>query len=79
MQKAYEFEDSHYVRSGKRYKVDYGDCFEHRHSSSSGEKPNSLITSKEESGLIPRTPQRILVNSTASSQTPPRGQGTPLA
>ena len=79
MHKAYEFEDSHYLRSGKRYKVDCGDCFEHRRSSSSGVKPSSPITSREESGLIPPTPQRILVNPTTSSQTPPRGQGTPSA
>jgi hypothetical protein len=79
MHKAYEFEDSHYLRSGKRYKVDFGHCFEHHHSSSSREKPNSPITSTEESGLIPPTLQRILVNPTASSQTPPRGQRTPLA
>ena len=77
MHKAYESEDSHYLRSGKRYKVDYGDSFVHRRSSSSRAKPSSPITSREESGLIPRTPQRILVNPTASSQTPPRGQGTP--
>ena len=79
MHKSYEFEDSHYLRSGKRYKVDCGDCFEHRRSSSSEANPNSPITSREGSGLIPPTPQRILVNPTASSQTPPRGQGTPLA
>ena len=67
MHKAYEFEDSCYLRSGKRYKVDSGDCFEHHHSSSSKEKPNS-----------PPMPQRILINPTVSIQTPPRGQGTPL-
>ena len=57
MHKAYEFKDSHYLRSGERYKVDYGDHFEHRHSSSSSEaNPISLITSREESGLITPTP-----------------------
>lgn len=65
--------DSHYLRSGKRYKVDYGDSFEHHRSISSEEIPSSPITSREENGLIPPTPQRILVNPTASSQTPPRG------
>ena len=80
MHKAYEFGDSHYLRSGKRYKVDCGYFFQHHHSSSSSrQKPNSPIASREESGLIPPTLQRILVNPTASSQTPPRGQGTPLA
>ena len=67
MQKAYEFEDSHYLINGKRYKVECGDCFEHRHSSSSKVKPSSPITSREEIGLIPPTPQRILVNPNASS------------
>ena len=79
MHQSYEFEDSHYLRSGKGYKVDCGDCFEHRCSSSSGAKPISPITNREESGLIPPTLQRILVNPTSSSHTPPRGQGIPLA
>lgn len=77
MHKDYEFEDSHYPRSGKRYKVDCGDRFEHRRSSSREAKPDSPITSREESGSIPPTLHRILVNPTAGSQTPPRGQGTP--
>ena len=78
MHKSYEFEDSYYLRTGKRYKVDCGECFEHLCSSSKA-KPSSPITSREESGLIPLTPQRILVKPIASSQTPPRGQGTPSA
>ena len=77
MHKSYEFEDSYYLRSGKKYKVDYGDCFEHCRSSSSEAKPNSPITSREESGLIPPTPQKLLVNPPVGSQTPPRGQGPP--
>ena len=73
MHKSYEFEDSHYLRSGKRYKVDCGYCFEHHCSSSSRENPSSPITSREEIGLIPPTSQIILVNHTTSSQTPPKG------
>ena len=35
MHKTYEFEDSHYLRSGKRYKVDHGDYFLEYHPSNS--------------------------------------------
>ena len=57
MQKSYEFEDSYNLRSGKRYKVDYRDCYEHRHSNSSEAKPDSPSKSRKEGGLIPPTPQ----------------------
>ena len=58
MHKSYEFEYSHYLRSGKRYKVECGDCFEHRRSSSSEEKLDPPITNRKESGLILPTPQK---------------------
>ena len=41
MHKSYEFEDSYYLRSGKRYKVDSGDCSGHCRSNSSEARPNS--------------------------------------
>ena len=77
MHKSYEFEDSYYLRSGKRYKVDYRDCSGHRRSNSSEARPNSPNNSRKESGLIPPTPHKLLVNPSVGSQTPPRVQGTP--
>ena len=63
MHKTYEFEDSHYLRSGKRYKVDHRDYFlEYYPSISEGAESNP-----EESGLKPTTPQRTIGS-----------QGTPL-
>ena len=70
MHKYYEFEDSYNLRSGNIYKVDYEDCFGHHHSNSSEARPDSPSNSRKESGLIPPTPQKLLVNL-------PRGQGTP--
>ena len=55
MHKSYEFEDSYYLRSGKRYKVDYGDCSGHRRRNSSEARPSSPSSSRKESGLIPPT------------------------
>ena len=52
MHKTYEFEDSHYLRSGKRYKVDHEDYFLEYHPSIS-ESPKS---NPGESGLKPTTP-----------------------
>lgn len=77
MQISYEFEDFYYLRSGKRYKVDYRNCFGHRCSTNIEERPNSPSNSRNESGLIPPTPQKILVNSLVINQNPPRGQGRP--
>ena len=74
MHKSYEFEDSYNLRSGKRYKVDHGDCSRHHCSNSSEARPNSPSNSRKESGLIPPTPQKILVNPLVGSQTPPRDQ-----
>ena len=80
MHKTNEFEDSHYLRSGKRYKVDHGDYFlEHYPSISESVKSNL-----EQSGLKPTTPQRIVgghgnTTSSSSSQTPPSGQKTPTS
>lgn len=77
MHKTYEFEDSYYLRSGKRYKVDRRDCYGHRHSNSSEAIPNSPSNSRKESGLIPPTPHQLLVNPPIGNQIPPRGQGPP--
>ena len=77
MHKPYEFEDSYYLRSGKRYKVDYEDCSGHHRSNSSEARPNSPSNSRKESGLIPPTPQKLLVNPPIGNQNHPRGQGPP--
>ena len=77
MHKSYEFEDSYYLRSGKRYKVECKNCFGHHHSNSSEAIPNSPSNNRNESGLMPPTPQKLLVNPFVGSQTPLRGQGPP--
>ena len=77
MHKSYEFEDSYYLRSGKIYEVDHGDCSGHRRSNSSEARLNSPSNSRKESGLIPPTPHKLLVNHHVGSQTHPRGQGPP--
>lgn len=77
MQKSYEFEDSYNLISRKRYKVDCGDCSGHRRSNSSEARPDSPSNSKKEGGLIPPTPQKLLVNPPIVNQTPPRVQGHP--
>ena len=78
MHKTYEFEDSHYLRSGKRYKVDHGDYFLEYYPSIC----ESLKSNLEESGLKPTTSHRNLgaegnpiipLQSSSSSQSPPRG------
>ena len=70
MHKAYEFEDSHYLRSGKRYKVDRKDYFlEYSPSNSKSAKSNL-----EESELKTTTPQRTVGsqgNTTSSSNQSP--------
>ena len=77
MHKSYEFEVSYNLRSGKRYKVDYGDYSGHRCRNSSEARPKSPGNSRKESGLIPPTLQKLLVDPPVVSQTPPRGQGPP--
>ena len=51
MQKSYEYEDSYNYRSGKRYKVDYGDCSGHCHTNSSEASPDSPSNSRKEGGF----------------------------
>ena len=77
MQKSYEFEDSYNLKIGKIYKVDYEDCSGHHRSNSSEARHDSPSKSRKESGLIPPTPQKLLVNPPVVNQTPPRGQGPP--
>ena len=79
MHNDYESDDSHHLRSGKIYKVDHGDHFEHRRNHSSEPRLNSPSNSIKQSGLIPPTPQKIFFNPPIASQTPPRGQGQPPA
>ena len=84
MQKNDEFEDSHILRSGKRYKVDCRGYYL--------EYPLSIIESvksdSEVSELNPSIPQRTLgtqgnpivpLSGISSSQTPPSGQKTPTS
>ena len=57
MHRTYEFEESGYLRSGKRYKVDHEDySLKHLPSGSRRAKSNPPTTSREESGLTPTTP-----------------------
>ena len=55
MHNDYEFDDSHNLRSGKRYKVDHRDHFEHHRTHSSEPRLNSPGNTRKESGLIPPT------------------------
>ena len=59
MHNDYDYDDSYHLRSGKRYKVDHGDHFEHRHSHSREPRFNSPSNSRKESGLIPPTPHKL--------------------
>ena len=73
MHESYEYEDSYNLRSGKRYKIDYGDCYGHRCTNSSEARPDSPNNSRREGGLIPPTPQKLLVNPSVVNQSSPRG------
>ena len=77
MHKLYEQEDSYNLRSGKRYKIDYGDYSRHRHTNSSEARPDSPNNSRREGGLIPPTLQNLLANPLVVNQSPPRGQVPP--
>ena len=77
MHNEYESDDSHNLRSGKRYKVDHKDHFEHHKSHSSEPRLNSSRNPRKESGLIPPTPHKFVVNPPVTSQTSPRGQNKP--
>ena len=84
MQKTDEFEYSHILRSGKRYKVDCGGYYlEYPPSISENVKSNLEV-----SEFNPSTPQRILgaqgnpiasLSGSSSSQTPPNGHKTPTS
>ena len=77
MHNEYQSNDSHNLRSGKRYKVDHGDHFEHRRSHSSETRLNSPSNLRKESAFIPPSPQKSFVNPPITSQTSPRGQNQP--
>ena len=77
MHKSYDYEDSYNLRSGKRYKVDYGDYSGHRHTNSSEARPDSPNNSRREGGLIPPTPQKLLVNPPVVNQSSPKIQVPP--
>ena len=80
MHKSYEFEDSHHLRSRKRYKVDHKGYFLEYHPSIS----ETVKSNPEESELKPTTPQRTVGSqgnpaSSSSSQGPPSGKKTPTS
>ena len=77
MHESYEYEDYYNLRSGKRYKVDYEDCSGLRRTNSSEARPDSPNNSRREGGLIPPSPQKLLVNPLVVNQSPPRGQVPP--
>ena len=52
----YEFDDSHNLKSRKRYKLDHGDQFEHHKSHSSEPRVKSPCNPRKRSSFIPRTP-----------------------
>jgi hypothetical protein len=55
MHNDYESDDSHQLRSVKRYKIDHKDHFEHRRSHISEIRLNSPTNSRKESGFIKST------------------------
>lgn len=77
MHNEYESDDSHNLRSGKRYKVDHKDHFEHRRSHSFDPRLNSPSNHRKESGLILPTPHKFFVDPPIISQTSLGGQGQP--
>jgi hypothetical protein len=77
MHESYEYEYSYNLGSGKRYKVDYGDCFGHHHTNISEARPKLHDNSRREGGLIPPTPQKLLVNPPIVNQSSPKGQVPP--
>ena len=77
MHKLYEYEYSYNLRSGKRYKVDYKDYSRHHHTNNSEARPDSPNNSRGEGGLIPLTPQKLLVNTHVVNPSHPRGQVPP--
>ena len=72
----YESDDSHNLISGKRYKVDHGDQFEHRRSHSSEPRVKSPHKPRKKSSFIPCTSQKYFVNPPVASQNPPPVQNT---
>jgi hypothetical protein len=73
----YESDDSHDLRSGKRFKVDHKDQFEHRISHISEARVNSPGHLRKKINFIPPTPQKSFVNSLGTSQNSPRGHSPP--
>ena len=77
MHNEYESNDSHNLRSGKRYKVDHEDHFEHCISHSSEPRINSPRNPRKKRSFIPPTPHKSFVNPPVASQSSPRGQNPP--
>ena len=75
----YESDDSHNLRSGKRFKVGRRDQFEHHRSHSSKPRVKSPGRLRNRRNFIPATPQKSFVNPPGSSQNFPRGHSPPLA
>ena len=77
MYNEYESNDSHNLRSGKRYKLDHEDHFEHRRSHSSEPRAKSPCKPRKKRNFIPPTLQKFVVNPPGSIQNSPRGHSPP--
>ena len=75
----YESDDSHNIGSGKRFKVDHGDQFEHRRSHSSDPRVKSPGHPRKRRNFIPPIPHKSFTNPSGTSQNSPRGHSPPLA
>ena len=75
----YESDDSHNLRSGKRFKVDHRDQFEHRRSHNSEPRVKSPGRLRKRRNFIPPTPQKYFANPLGTSQNSPRGHSPPPA
>ena len=73
----YESNDSHNLRSGKIYKVDHEDQFEHCISHSSEPRVKSPGRLKKRRNFIPPTPHKSFANPLGTNQNSPRGHGPP--
>lgn len=63
----YESDDSHNVRSGKGYKVDHEDQFEHHRSHSSEPSVKSPGRLRKKISFVPPTPHKFVVNPLGTS------------
>ena len=77
MHNEYESDDCHNLRSGKIFKVDRRDQFDHRRSHSSEPRVKSPGHPKKRRNFIPPTPHKSFANPPGTSQNYPRGHSPP--